>query len=256
LTLLGELIAFHQILKRYLSRSAAGALIALAAAIGFTSVTSVTARAEAPAGIGLSILYDTSGSMREPVKDLSGKSAAKYEIANRAFTDVVDRLVIFHKANPDRTVSVGLFIFGEETAREVVPFGEFDPERLRAWIKGFSTPTGATPLGTSMRAAARPLLAANLKHRHLLVVTDGENNIGPDPATVVSLLRGEVAKRGLALGIHVIAFDVNAKIFDPLKKLDVTIASATNEKQLDAQISAILEQKILLEDEEPAAKRP
>lgn len=215
-----------------------------------------TARAETPSGIGLGILYDTSGSMREPVKDASGKSAPKYEIANRAFGAVVDRLEAFHKANPERRLQVGLFVFGDETGRAVVPFGDFDPERLRSWIRDFSKPTGSTPLGAAIRVAARPLLAANLKHPHLLVVTDGENTVGPLPQNVIPALRDEAAKRGSPLGIHIIAFDVNAKVFDPLKKLDVTVASAANEKQLDVQISAILEQKILLEDEEPAVARP
>lgn len=169
-------------MKRTLSRGAIGALLALAATCG-TSFTS--SRAETPSGIGVGILYDTSGSMREPVKDAAGKSAPKFEIANRAFGAVVDRLEAFHKANPERPLQVGLFVFGNDTGQAVVPFGELDAERLRAWIRGFSNPTGSTPLGAAIRATARPLLAANLKHRHLLVVTDGENTVGPLPQNVI-----------------------------------------------------------------------
>ncbi len=194
--------------------------------------------------------------MREPVKNASGQMEAKYVIANRAFSSVVDRLEAFHKAHPDRPLRTSLTIFNADSGRGVVPFGDFEPERLRAWIQGFSGPTGATPLGAAMRDAARPLLDSDLKHLHLLVVTDGINTSGPDPVAVIPSLYKMAGKRGAVLGIHVIAFDTDAMIFAPLKKLNVTVASAADEKHLDTQLAMILEEKILLEDEETAAAKP
>jgi hypothetical protein len=51
-----------------------------------------------------------------------------------------------------------------------------------------------------------------------------------------------------------VAFDVDAKLFNPLKKLGATVVGAADETQLNTQLSFILEKKILLEEEEPAQK--
>jgi hypothetical protein len=51
----------------------------------------VVARAE-ETRIALAIVYDTSGSMKESVRDGSGKPAPKYVVANRALDAVVNRL--------------------------------------------------------------------------------------------------------------------------------------------------------------------
>ena len=51
-----------------------------------------------------------------------------------------------------------------------------------------------------------------------------------------------------------VAFDVNANVFAPLKKLGVTVVGAADEKQLKSQLEFILEEKILLE-KEPAPKK-
>jgi hypothetical protein len=214
-----------------------------------------SAYSEPPPSLGLAIVYDTSGSMREAVRDRSGKSAPKYQIANNALMMVVDRLAAFHKTHADLPLRTSLVVFSNNGGRDAVPFGEFDAERFRVWIRGFAQPSGATPLGNAIREAAQPLLRADLQHKHILVITDGQNTSGPDPATVIPGLRAELAKKGGRLGIHFVAFDVAAKVFEPVKKLDATVVSAADEKQLDEQLSMILERKILLEDEEPAPKK-
>jgi hypothetical protein len=47
-----------------------------------------------------------------------------------------------------------------------------------------------------------------------------------------------------------VAFDVNAKVFDSVKKLGATVVGAADEKQLNSQLDFILQHKILLEEEE------
>jgi len=44
---------------------------------------------------------------------------------------------------------------------------------------------------------------------------------------------------------------VDAKVFDPIKKLGATVVAASDEKQLDTQLDFIVQRKILLEEEEP-----
>ena len=50
--------------------------------------------------------------------------------------------------------------------------------------------------------------------------------------------------------MHFVAFDVDAKVFDPVKKLGATVVGAADEKQLNTQLEYILQRKILLEEEE------
>src|SRR3977135_2588702 len=76
-------------------------------------------------GVALAIIYDTSGSMREAVRDANGKSAAKYIIANRALTAIAQQLQTFatnSTAGP-RKIEAGVFIFDHDSAREAVAFG-------------------------------------------------------------------------------------------------------------------------------------
>ena len=58
----------------------------------------------------------------------------------------------------------------------------------------------------------------------------------------------------LATKIAANAFDVDAKVFDPVKKLGATVVGAADETQLNNQLQFILQKKILLEEEEPAKK--
>jgi predicted small lipoprotein YifL len=44
-----------------------------------------------------------------------------------------------------------------------------------------------------------------------------------------------------------------AKLFEPLRNLGVTVVEAADERTLDDQLGFIFERKILLEDEDPAA---
>jgi len=55
-----------------------------------------------------------------------------------------------------------------------------------------------------------------------------------------------------SFSVHFVAFDVDARQFSPLKRLGATVVGAADEKQLNSQLQFILQQKILLEEEEPA----
>src|SRR2546425_9399513 len=63
-------------------------------------------------GVALSIIYDTSGSMREPVRDSTGKPSPKYVIANRALVAISKQLRTFATNTPSgapRKINTGLF---------------------------------------------------------------------------------------------------------------------------------------------------
>ena len=204
-------------------------------------------------GVALAIIYDTSGSMRDPVPDQNGISAAKFVIANRALKTLADQIETFatnNAAGTPKKIATALYVFQGEHAREAMPLATFDAQALRDWAARFSRPNGNTPLGAALGAAGHSVLASSLEHKHVLVITDGLNTAGPTPATVLPRLKQQAARQGTSLSVHFIAFDVDAKVFDPLKKQGATVVAAADEKQLQSQVQYILQHKILLEEEE------
>jgi hypothetical protein len=209
-------------------------------------------------GIALAIVYDTSGSMMEQVKDGSGKLAPKYLIANRALSATIDRLQVVTtppSPNPARRVQSGLVVFAGDRANMAVPFGPFNASALRGWVKSAPRPQGSTPLGEAVRVAGQAVLASPMSRKHVLVLTDGVNTSGPDPAAVIPTLTAEATRKNGSLSFHFVAFDVDANVFNRVKKLGATVVGAADEKQLNAKLEYILEEKILLEAEDPPAAK-
>ena len=208
--------------------------------------------------MALAIIYDTSGSMQRTVRDANGRSSAKYVIANRALAAVAKQIQAFASGQAGgvpRKVEAGLFVFQGDGARMAVPFGPFDAKALEDFARRFSNPNGNTPLGNALSAASRTVLNSPLARKHVLIITDGENTAGPTPAAVMPRLKQQAEEKHAAISVHFVAFDVDAKVFDSVKKLGATVVGAGDEKQLNTQLEYILQRKILLEDEE-APKAP
>jgi len=209
-------------------------------------------------GIALAIVYDTSGSMKEQVRDRTGKLSPKYVIANRALEAISARIQTFATnagSGLQRKVHAGLFVFEGTGARQAVNVGPFDASAFQSWAKRFSSPEGGTPLGNALMAASQAVLNSGLTRNHVLIITDVINTVGPDPATVMPRLRQLAEQKQTSLSVHFVALDVNAKVFDGVKKLGATVVGASDEAQLTRQLEFILEKKILLEDEELPKKK-
>jgi len=209
-------------------------------------------------GLALAIVYDTSGSMKEQVRDRNGKLSPKYVIANRALEAISKRIQTFATNATTgglRTIHAGLFVFDGTGAKQAVKFGPFDASTFQNWAQRFSAPEGGTPLGNALTAASQTVLNSGLPRKHVLVITDGINTVGPDPAAVMPRLSQLAEQKQSRLSVHFVAFDVNAKVFDSVKKLGATVVGASDETQLNSQLEFILQKKILLEDEEPPAKK-
>lgn len=210
-----------------------------------------------PEGVALAIIYDTSGSMRDPVRDHAGQMTPKYLIANKALASVADQIQAFvtnSAAGTPRKIETALFTFQGERAREVMKLAPFDAAALKIWAAHFSNPNGSTPLGNALTAASKAVFASPLPRKHILIITDGMNTAGPSPAEVLPHLKKRAEEQHTTLSVHFVAFDVEAKLFDPVKKLGATVVAASNESQLNSQLQFILQRKILLEEEEPPKK--
>lgn len=210
-------------------------------------------------GVALAIIYDTSGSMKDPVQDRHGGRSAKYLIANNALVAVARQIEAFatNTAAGPRKIQTTLFTFHGDSYRQILPMAAFDAQALESFARTFSSPGGNTPLGNTLTAATRAVLASPLSRKHVLIITDGMNTVGPAPAQVLPRLKGDAEQKGASFAVHFIAFDVDAKVFASVKKLGATVVGAADEKQLNSQLQFILQKKILLEDEEvpkPATK--
>lgn len=216
------------------------------------------AAAESEGGVALAIVYDCSGSMKESVRDANGKRTPKYKIANRALEKIARQLQEFTaKASGDspRKLQAGLFAFDGSGTREVVKFGPFNPDPIIAWARKFDRPGSGTPLGQAMETAVNTVLRSELPRKHVLIITDGANTVGPDPADVLPRLKQQAEQKQAGFSVHFVAFDVDARVFGQVKKLGATVMGAADEAQLNARLADILQRKILLEDEEPPANK-
>jgi uncharacterized protein YegL len=201
-------------------------------------------------GVALGILYDTSGSMKELVPNSKGSSSPKYVIANRAMLAIAKQIQAFATngtADAPRKVEVGLFTFEGSGAKEVVKMGPFDAGAIRNWATNFTNPNGGTPLGNAIKTVSQAVLDSPMPRKHVLVITDGENTIGPTPAAVMLGIGRRAEKKENEVFLHFIAFDVDAKVFDGVKKRGASVAAAADETQLNSQLDFILQNQILLE---------
>jgi hypothetical protein len=216
-----------------------------------------TCRAADEEGVALAIIYDTSGSMQRTVPDQKGRSSPKYVIANRALAAVAKQIQAFASSNAGgapRKVQAGLFVFRGDSARAAVEFGPFNAKALEDFARSFSSPSGNTPLGNALSVASGAVMNSPLTRKHVLIITDGENTAGPKPEEVMPRLKQQAEQKHTTVSVHFVAFDVDAKVFNGVKKLGATVVGASDEKQLNTQLEYILQRKILLEEEEPAKK--
>jgi len=127
-------------------------------AVAFLCAGATPAYAADEDGVAIAIVYDTSGSMKQPVNDETGKPTPKYLIANRALIAIANRIQTFatnSAAIRPRKIHAGLFVFHKDGAQAALPFGPFDAAALTKWARNFSTPGVGTPLGNAVYTAGR-----------------------------------------------------------------------------------------------------
>lgn len=115
----------------------------------------------------VALCIDTSGSMS--AADVQPTRADAALRAVRAFIDAV----------PDGTrISIVAF---SSTAEVVMPSSD-DKDEVREALDRVPPPNGGTAIGDALALAARTL--PRVRHRAIVLVTDGVNNAGSDPLTV------------------------------------------------------------------------
>lgn len=169
------------------------------------------------------IILDASGSMRASAGTMSRMDAGK-----RAVRTTVQAL--------DAGSEVGLRLYGHRLPSEpkeascrdselVIPIGRLDRARFVAAVDA-AQPLGQTPLAHSLEQAASDFGDVGDEPAVIILVSDGEESCGGDPARVAC----QLAARGLALTVHTVGFDVDAAAREQLQ----AVARCTGGEYRDA----------------------
>jgi Mg-chelatase subunit ChlD len=186
--------------------------------------------------------------MKEKVVDADGSPRPKIEIARRAAINLVNHFDSFARQHSDQVVFLGLYEFSQRRSgppsRTVIKLGPPDPAAAQSAISKM-VPEGDTPIGDAMIAAKRDLDLAGLSKRHMLVITDGENNRGYSPADVTQVIARQSASDRAS--IYFVAFDVAEAKFNSVRDAGGLVLAAANESDLKGTLDYLLTGKILVE---------
>jgi len=201
-------------------------------------------------GIVAAILIDTSGSMAKRVRDTDGTLRPKIEIAQRAALDLANQFESYARDHADQTIFFGIYEFsdrGGRCCREVVklgPSGRSNSSAVRSAIVRMR-PEGDTPIGDAIITAKRDLDATGISKRHILVITDGENNKGYSPEDVVRIITSQSEQDRASA--YFVAFDIAAEKFNSVRDAGGLVLGASNESELKSTLDYVLTGKILAE---------
>ncbi len=148
----------------------------------------------------MELILDASGSMN---RRIGGKdSPRRIDLAKKALAEVVDSL-------PDSSV-VALRVFGRrikegrkgacQDTELLVPFGTLDRAALKKRVRGIQA-LGTTPIAYSLKKAGEDF-PPGPGERRILLITDGKEECGGDPAATVAELR----RSGLTVRVDVVGF--------------------------------------------------
>jgi Mg-chelatase subunit ChlD len=191
-------------------------------------------------GVSVVIVLDNSGSMREKA---AGDTRRKFELAKTAVERTLDATEVALTKRPDYPVKVSLISFSDET-QTVLEMQPYNRDSVRAAIARLPRPKGGTAIGDAMDAARQALYKAGTFRKVMLVVTDGENTDGRDPADVA---REIFRKSDGGVGMYFVAFDTDADKFEFLRDVKGDVVSAQNGAALEKSLATLYEGKVLAE---------
>ncbi|RSS78921.1 VWA domain-containing protein [Streptomyces sp. WAC06614] len=203
------------ITRKRLAAGVCGLLAALTVGLSPTTAAAGEPTAKEPPKVEL--VLDVSGSMR--ATDIDGKS--RMAAAKQAFNEVID-------AVPD-DVRLGIRTLGAtypgddrqlgcKDTKQLYPVGTLNRTEAKTAVATLA-PTGWTPIGPALLAAADDLGGGNATRR-IVLITDGEDTCAPlDPCEVAR----DIASKGIHLVIDTLGLVPDAKTREQL----TCIAEAT-----------------------------
>ena len=202
-------------------------------------------------GAAVAIIVDTSGSMKDPAP---GDNRPKFQVAQEALEAMLDATDTFVAKRPEFPIKIGVYAFSSDV-RTMRPMLPYNRAAVRAALADLPRPGGGTAIGEAMRQARPDLYRAGVFRKYLLVVTDGENTRGRDPAEVA---REIFRKSEGAVQVYFVAFDTSPEKFAFLKEVGGDVIGAGTGSELRQALDGIYQGKILAEavggEKEPIKK--
>ena len=195
-------------------------------------------------GIAVAVALDVSPSMADAVATKDGQAEPKIAIAKRvvvkAFQDIAE---FADGVSNSTTVVAGLWAFSGNVLR-VRPLSRPDKDSIQSEVDALHE-SGGTAIGEALIEAKIGLNEAGLARQYVILVTDGQSNMGPGPETVLEAYRRLPAPHQPS--VYIVAFDITADLFSPLKNLGATVVEARDAKELQTAIDRIIYGDILVE---------
>lgn len=200
-------------------------------------------------GISVVIAMDVSGSMSE--RPRSGGDA-KYLQATRALSTVAGYLEGLAARQKDLKIRVSILKFSDDVDI-VLPLVTMDADgvaRLNAAINPDNfLPINKTAIGRAMEVGSKILAQSGTIFNSLIVVTDGENNVNPDPRDVMKAMysnRNTATTSDFKVStssqlVSFVGFDVQSKQFDDFHQLGARITSADSQTEIEDGLRSFLE---------------
>jgi Mg-chelatase subunit ChlD len=204
-------------------------------------------------GISVVVAVDVSGSMEGAP---AGGGAAKYVQAAKALSSIAGYLESLVAAQPELVVKAAVIAFSDE-AEVLLPLVALDKEGIAALERVVSDPANFAPrentaIGLAVEKGTEILAASGTILRSLLVITDGENTKGIDPASALAAVyadRNSASTKDIKVStsgelVSFIGFDVDSGIFSPLAAEGARVSSAADGAALASELKGILEADI------------
>ncbi len=202
-------------------------------------------------GISVLIAVDVSGSMADP--PASG-GQAKYIQAGRALSEIISFLEGMSKdgSMAGMKFKVGLISFSDGL-KVLSPLREMDGPAFAALRAGLNDPAslkplGRTAIGSAIELGAEMLAGSGTVMKSMIIVSDGENTSGPEPAEVLWALNENrnsasrvdfpVYTRGTLVSF--VGFDIDSGLFGGLAQEGARLTQAANQAELKRALTDIL----------------
>lgn len=203
-------------------------------------------------GISIVIAMDVSGSMGD-VPRTGGEE--KYLQATKALQRVAEFLSSLADRQKDIKIQVAVLKFSSSVT-QVLPLTRLDDEGIRA-LGGIMSednffPGGGTAIGSAIERGSEILAQSGTIFNSLIIVTDGENTVNPDPEKVIEAMyanRNNKSSEDLVVRtssqlLAVIGFDINSPQFARFNEQGARIMSASNRSELETALTSLLEADI------------
>jgi hypothetical protein len=203
-------------------------------------------------GISVAIILDVSGSMSNPP---GSGGEPKYLQASKAIATITSYLEGLTRRQKDLKVQVTLLKFsnGVDT---VLPMTQLTPAGI-AKLKGAEDPAnfqpnGNTAIGAALEAGAQALAQSGTIFNSLIIITDGENNVEPDPLKVMDAIyanRNNASTKDFQIAtstqlVSIVGFDVSSPQFAKFHDRGARISAAGNQAELEEGLRSLLEADI------------